>query len=1101
MRKLKLYLFSLALAAFLAGLATSEGYATQKTQYTAVGNNVGVTFGIGGTPMGDGCVHQFPRGSGNLFTPGRFGWGVMVLRDMNGDGIAEDTLGHGARGVRIHGMNSSLESYAELEACFNAGENMEQASTRIDHNRVLTSLDPEDLADWYPEFREGRVASGAPILHGAETVVVRDGDAFQQSDWAAGASMEYRFHLLNFAESNNMIYGHVTIRNMTEYIKWNPNPDIRDKVAGQSDGQVWKEWTFHRSIANRATIGDDDEAWGFHSPTAIHVIADRNGIESSFTGNPFMVANYTVHPPEFKGQKMHATNMINHNWEEEFGFDAVLEPLEQGFPYGKAYNMSKGKGYAEYAYEGNISPWNGQALYGWPGVLEPADSRYNQWLWGDLMARNMYQFWGWIEDFAPRDTCSADFVVMFLYGNPSNFAFPRSEIANIDRQDVQQFFAPVLEYADVARLTWEGGYVVPETPVPPPLTIIPGDRQVTITWSDVNVNTPDAYYTFLHEHNLDPDNRYVQYDFEGYRLYRSYVGPGDAHLDKDAEGNPKPIFQCSKSAGNIAYYYVDKKEADQPLQRMQNGQKVWYALVPYDKNYDPTTGVQFSLPLLSSGKVWNRSGPTGLYTVIPRSDASNFKSAELGAVTYSPADGGDVVEGTTVDLAGDGSGKLTEPPKRLMPTIKEISLVPVNNERLSADRTLYLTCSGMDAYDLECPGRIMGGVRSVEMSEGSFTSAAKTIEGGAADEQECLFQGPVSNAGIDYALTMSFQGLSYANIRNSLYYYIDPGTYTGGELYLPSARGCGIDVDPGAWPTNPAYVRSGQFQVTWKDAGGGELTLEVKDLTRNIDVPFTQYCDTYGWGFQIKADFGGEIGGSRRVGGYGNYFDQAFVKRIPQAERTVRMLDKMSSDNTLEFGLWVNGCFWSVSLGDKNGGDGITMPATGTVWTITNAFGTWNSDKTVFTQYPDMPFLGDRWTVEVKKSTLTTEDADLSKIRVVPNPYVASSFLDLSPDSRRVEFVNLPDRCTIRIYSMGGHLVNVLNHIGANRNGWGNYTDWDRMDASSQPMQLTGYDNHGGTEPWNLRNRFGTTIASGLYFYHVTDARGKTYTGKFYVIN
>ncbi len=134
-------------------------------------------------------------------------------------------------------------------------------------------------------------------------------------------------------------------------------------------------------------------------------------------------------------------------------------------------------------------------------------------------------------------------------------------------------------------------------------------------------------------------------------------------------------------------------------------------------------------------------------------------------------------------------------------------------------------------------------------------------------------------------------------------------------------------------------------------------------------------------------------------------------------------------------------------------------------------------------------------------TTLNAEDADLSQIRVVPNPYMASSFLDLSPESRRIEFVNLPDQCTIRIYSMGGNLVNVLNHIGANRMGWGDYTDWDRLDNNSQPKEFTGYDNHSGTEPWNLRNRFGQTVASGLYFFHVTDSRGETHTGKFYIIN
>ena len=76
----------------------------------------------------------------------------------------------------------------------------------------------------------------------------------------------------------------------------------------------------------------------------------------------------------------------------------------------------------------------------------------------------------------------------------------------------------------------------------------------------------------------------------------------------------------------------------------------------------------------------------------------------------------------------------------------------------------------------------------------------------------------------------------------------------------------------------------------------------------------------------------------------------------------------------------------------------------------------------------------------------------------------------------------------------------MLNHIGHNRSGWGDYTDWDRL-TLSEPAEYTGYDNHGGTEPWNLRNRYGQLVASGLYFYHVTDERGETHTGKFYVIN
>jgi len=55
---------------------------------------------------------------------------------------------------------------------------------------------------------------------------------------------------------------------------------------------------------------------------------------------------------------------------------------------------------------------------------------------------------------------------------------------------------------------------------------------VTIAWSDVNLQTPDAYYEFLQTHpGLDPNGVYRQYDFEGFRLYRSFVGPNDSHSE------------------------------------------------------------------------------------------------------------------------------------------------------------------------------------------------------------------------------------------------------------------------------------------------------------------------------------------------------------------------------------------------------------------------------------------------------------------------------------------------------------------------------------------------------------------------------------------
>ncbi len=1068
-------LLRMAFVALTLGLSTSA-LAEWKGSYNTQANNVGLTVqsnGYGGPIAGS---HQFPRGSGNIWTAPRWNWGPMAIRDLDGNGSAEDTMGFPSRAGTQIGMNSSLESKAELEALWNGGEMMDQASGRIDHNRVLVSSDAEDLADWYPEFREGRTASGAPILNGAETVVVRFGDSFMGDGFVPhGTSMEYRFNLLNFAESNNMVYGHCVIRNMSEYLKWNPHPDVRARMDANPNGFAWKEWTLTYAIAGGGVIGARDEGWGFYNPTAQHVITDRNGIENSFTGAPFMVSHVMIRPPSHNGETMKASNLIEHAWTCEFGFCGSIDVCESGFSYSKAFRVSLGGAAGETVFPGVISPWNGKPLHGWPGLLEPTDGRYNQWIWGEQNAYNTYQFWGSLHDFEPQDTTSFDFALMFLYATNPNMALPRSELQYIDDPAVQEHFAPALTYAGIAKVVMEGGLILPQTPESPSLTVIPGNRQVTITWSDVNINTPDAYYGFLQQHpELDPNGTYREFDFEGYRLYRSFVGPSDSHSEL--------IWEGSIGGGDLAFFYVDSHEKDQPLYRLSNGMKVWYALVPYDKNYDPATGVEFSLPKPESGKIWNRPGPGGLYTVQPRGEASNFKPASLGeqAVFISGA-GVTPLAQESAELTGDGSGKLTQAPAYLVPRLGNLELIPVNSERIKSDRDVFITVTSMDVTN-------WGGcnwptaTRTVQMVEGANQTGVTDmfqVRDGVSDKTVIL-NGPVGVDGVDYAMSVEFAGLD----QGDLYYDWNAGSYVGAAVAAATYR-CGADIKSA--PNNLGWARSAQFTVTWRDAGNGNLTLEIINNTINQSVAFGQFPDDYGWGIAE----GGIIGD--RWGAGDNLYNE-MVAGLPKDERTSKMTQTIAADNTGDFGIYLNGIYWMFS--------GITaMPAAGTSMIVTTAFGSWNADKTIFTQPADPAFPGDKWQVKLKAMTMNAEDADLSKVKVVPNPYLASSWLDLSPNSRRIEFVNLPDRCTIRVYSLGGHLVNVLNHIGNNRQGWGDYTDWDRLDANSQPRVMTGYDNHGGTEPWNLRNRFGQTVASGLYFFHVTDARGETSTGKFYIIN
>ena len=88
-------------------------------------------------------------------------------------------------------------------------------------------------------------------------------------------------------------------------------------------------------------------------------------------------------------------------------------------------------------------------------------------------------------------------------------------------------------------------------------------------------------------------------------------------------------------------------------------------------------------------------------------------------------------------------------------------------------------------------------------------------------------------------------------------------------------------------------------------------------------------------------------------------------------------------------------------------------------------------------------------------------EADIKKIKVVPNPYYAHHSGEMDPFDRWVQFTYLPSRCTIRIFDLAGNLIRKL----------------EKNDATTPYLK------------WNLENSYELPVASGIYIYHV-DAPG-----------
>ena len=132
----------------------------------------------------------------------------------------------------------------------------------------------------------------------------------------------------------------------------------------------------------------------------------------------------------------------------------------------------------------------------------------------------------------------------------------------------------------------------------------------------------------------------------------------------------------------------------------------------------------------------------------------------------------------------------------------------------------------------------------------------------------------------------------------------------------------------------------------------------------------------------------------------------------------------------------------------------------------------------VITVVPVQPNIKSRYKFQLNAPAVSSEKIKegMNKIKVVPNPYIASSlyepeFGELRREPlRQIQFINLPQECTIHIFTVDADLVKTLNHNSTT-----------------------------GTEVWDLRAESGREIAPGMYIY-VVKAKDAEFIERFAVI-
>jgi hypothetical protein len=299
--------------------------------------------------------------------------------------------------------------------------------------------------------------------------------------------------------------------------------------------------------------------------------------------------------------------------------------------------------------------------------------------------------------------------------------------------------------------------------------------------------------------------------------------------------------------------------------------------------------------------------------------------------------------------------------------------------------------------------------------------------------------------------------------------------------------------------------RAADVRFTW-GAGGTVTVLDVSHNTPVIFKPTVQASygflttDANGNGALDWSDFHNVSNVSQIVsnGGAGGlacgHVDDP-AKRVALTN-AVTQLVPVSLEGTnaavaktptgMGFGLYINGERYIFQVCKPVGCAG-TVPAANTVMTLRTYTGILRAGTNASALSLDPTGYSFRGDVEPRQpmvpglafnavSTTATGpqgEVDITQVHTVPDPYYVRSAFELGPSNKVLRFVNLPPQAIIRIYSLNGTLVRVIEHN----------------------------DPQGGAEAaWDLRNRNNQFVASGVYFYVVEGAAGQKHTGKLTVV-
>jgi len=617
--------------------------------------------------------------------------------------------------------------------------------------------------------------------------------------------------------------------------------------------------------------------------------------------------------------------------------------------------------------------------------------------------------------------------------------------------------------AKTAKLIYENGWLLPGPPKAPGLTLVAGNKKALISWDKSSWAMPDdslqafdaglKYYRLVvAKDTLDAskfDPNYRKYSFEGYKLYKSLDGSAwqlVAQWDKSNRYKVTPqgleiTGPDTLFTGLTNYYqYNPVYIANNVTTVMANEQGIDPAFATNADN----AGLSYSY---EDNSLTN--GNTYYYSVTAY--GINFNSIKFTDSLNVTS----IIDKTPQYF----ETSINSNSKPVIPRTDPADYVP-SSWMITANRGLSYNKSLFVVPTLDAPKKVIAA--SYKQVFGPVTRGVR----GSNNWYIPNISYKVLDANDSTILPLTTVSLTYDSVLGwikpaFLYSPTDNFITVNNQVANVYPVSFGVSkVEPWYRGTDTAYClvnptpdwrwafRTSVLKITWHVIRGGGDTLvsndtlscEVWDETNNVQIQSDTLAldniTTSGW------NFGATAGGAGRT------------------------IMNATSSNSRK---WMNVCGLKLFFNNPTRtAVGLNMtwathPAEGEVWRI----------------YPfgvTVPSEGEYQVISVSSFSWATT-VDWARVKVVPNPYMVRNAWEKSNERSKLQFINLPAKCTIKIFTIAGNLIKVIEHENDSQETQGGTAWWDPM--------LT----------MNNQN-----IASGVYIYHINSPGIGTHVGKFAVI-